>query len=280
MAAEEGRDVYFLCYEKPGDFCHRYLLANFLMENGIECRENPADRQAYAEGRVRLVDEPVRPSPSPSDGITYSVSEGGYAQRTRENAVAEDVDFTFAFAVDFGTAGERCTARAAGDSLIAVDLPMKKGGGLDLSASAVKKAVDTLAAALPDEFLGGEPFGVNVAGNGMTTLSEHGVTQDQCDVFLTKVFESLRKRGAVVSSVRSGGQTGVDEAGVCAASVLGIPVHVHAPKGWMMRGADGLDRSDEGAFRARFAAKDAARIRKEAGVGAARKQKSNIKNSI
>ena len=29
-ALAQGRDVALLCYEKPGDFCHRHLLADYL----------------------------------------------------------------------------------------------------------------------------------------------------------------------------------------------------------------------------------------------------------
>ncbi len=36
----DGRDVALLCYEKPGDFCHRHLLAKFLNEKrGLEITE-------------------------------------------------------------------------------------------------------------------------------------------------------------------------------------------------------------------------------------------------
>lgn len=28
-----------LCYEKSGDFCHRYLIADWLNKNGINCKE-------------------------------------------------------------------------------------------------------------------------------------------------------------------------------------------------------------------------------------------------
>lgn len=28
----QGRDIAFCCYEKPGDFCHRHLLAEWLKE--------------------------------------------------------------------------------------------------------------------------------------------------------------------------------------------------------------------------------------------------------
>ena len=36
----EGKDVALCCYEKPGDFCHRHILAKWLTEKtGIEITE-------------------------------------------------------------------------------------------------------------------------------------------------------------------------------------------------------------------------------------------------
>ena len=32
-------DIALICYEKPSDFCHRHLVAEWLNENGIECKE-------------------------------------------------------------------------------------------------------------------------------------------------------------------------------------------------------------------------------------------------
>lgn len=34
-----GKSVCLLCYEKPTDFCHRHLVANWFAENGFECKE-------------------------------------------------------------------------------------------------------------------------------------------------------------------------------------------------------------------------------------------------
>jgi hypothetical protein len=36
---ELGEDAVLLCYEKPGDFCHRHLVSQWLNENGIKCSE-------------------------------------------------------------------------------------------------------------------------------------------------------------------------------------------------------------------------------------------------
>ncbi len=38
-ALAESKDIALICYEKPGDFCHRHLVADWLMAYGIECRE-------------------------------------------------------------------------------------------------------------------------------------------------------------------------------------------------------------------------------------------------
>ena len=32
-------DICLICYEKSGDFCHRYLVADWFNKNGIDCEE-------------------------------------------------------------------------------------------------------------------------------------------------------------------------------------------------------------------------------------------------
>lgn len=39
VVADLPEGAYLLCYEKPGDFCHRHLVAEWLRENGYECEE-------------------------------------------------------------------------------------------------------------------------------------------------------------------------------------------------------------------------------------------------
>lgn len=279
-ARAEEKDVYLYCYCKPGSFCHRYLVSNFLNLNGIECRENPGDRSLYKEGHVELfedIDETPRRSDIVSRGadgildlvpgisvdnvaevmsteepdLSFSKSKGLYGQRTDENATADGVDFTLQFAVDFTTAGEVRTARAAGDSCIAVAIPLRDGR-LDLSAKGVERAVQQIENVMPEDYLRGEPFGVNLAGHGMSTLAKFG-TQEDFDVFIAAVALEMKRRGMVVSRWLSGGQTGIDEAVVSAARATGVPVRVHGPADWRFRGADGRDvKGDEAAFKARF----------------------------
>ena len=259
------RDVYFMCYEKPGDFCHRYLFSNFLNENGVACEENPADRMKYTAGRVVLFGEegyePFRQA-EPQHSIVFTESKGSYAQRTRENATAPEVDFTVAFAKDFNTAGEVCTAKAAGDSLIEIHVPYTKDGHIDLSPAGVRKGVNELLSELPDEFYKGkdvEPCGLNIAGNGIYTL---GVPQSEADEYVAKVLAVACDKGLKPVSFRSGGQSGIDEAGAVAGQVLGIPTTVHAPAGYAMRGSDNKDIRSEAAFKQRFDSKDYAGLKK------------------
>lgn len=41
-----GRDAALLCYEKPGDFCHRHILADWLREKtGVDIEEFGLDSQ-------------------------------------------------------------------------------------------------------------------------------------------------------------------------------------------------------------------------------------------
>lgn len=35
----ENEIIALVCYEKPSDFCHRHLVADWLNQNGYECNE-------------------------------------------------------------------------------------------------------------------------------------------------------------------------------------------------------------------------------------------------
>ena len=406
-AAAEGKDAYLLCYCSPGDFCHRYLVKDFLNANGIACEENPADRLLYqtenvidefkgenrflsnfwpckvvyegetypsvenayqaakcsepkereqfrtlsaggakqagksvslradwelvkddimydlvsqkfrdeklremllATGADKIIEgntwgdtywgvdlrtgkgdnrlgeilmkvrgEVAEMGAEVSEGvvssnekgvITYTESSGGYQQRTRENANADDIDFTLALAIDLETYGERATRKAAGDSYIGIELK-------DLSAKSVTAAVKEFLAQLPDEYLKGEPLALNIAGNGVYTLNAHGADQDDCDQFMARFFAAIESKGVKLEFVRSGGQTGFDEAGIAAAVAFGIPCECHAPKGWVFRDATGKDTYDRSAFQARFEKKDYGKLE------SVRKSKvRKLKNSI
>lgn len=39
MAMSAGQDIALICYERPGEFCHRHLVANWLNQNNIKVKE-------------------------------------------------------------------------------------------------------------------------------------------------------------------------------------------------------------------------------------------------
>lgn len=238
-------DVTFTHVHDSGRWGELFPEILMRVRNGF-LQERLGEKEGQSHDEVPSgVQETVAEKLGSGDGIVFTESSGGYQKRTYENANADDVDFTIAIAVDFSTYGEQATAKAAGDSFISAQID-------DLSAKSVKKAVDVISRQLPEEFLNGEPMGVNFAGNGIYTLSKRGITQDSLDEFMVKVVSGLQSKGVVIQSVRSGGQTGVDEASLSAAMALGIPCVCHAPKGWQIRDANGKDHSDEALFKKRF----------------------------
>lgn len=39
VGPHSGIDIALVCYEKPADFCHRHLVAEWLRDNGFVCKE-------------------------------------------------------------------------------------------------------------------------------------------------------------------------------------------------------------------------------------------------
>jgi hypothetical protein len=167
----------------------------------------------------------------------------GYAGRTRANASA---DITIAIASDFNSAGERLTHKAVIEQK-KVYAPLEYRG---------QKATDKAVAYLVEKLnsVGKPSISLNVAGNGIYTLKNLG-NQAAVDAYTLDLFERVIKHPdlkTTIASIRSGGQTGFDEAGIKAGRALGIPTTVLAPKGWRFRTVDGQDHEDEAAFKARF----------------------------
>jgi len=95
---------------------------------------------------------------------------------------------------------------------------------------------------------------LNIAGNGIYTMKGK-YTQQQVDDFtyelLKAVINSSNLKNKIIS-IRTGGQTGFDEAGAKAGIKLGIKTYVLAPKGWKFRNIAGQDISNEEQFKSRF----------------------------
>lgn len=113
------------------------------------------------------------------------------------------------------------------------------------------------AAAIEFEIVTEQEFkgiSLNIAGNGIYTMKGK-YTQQEVDNFtyslLKEVLNSPNLKSKI-TLIRTGGQTGFDEAGAKAGVKLKIPTLVLAPKGWKFRNALGVDIGDELEFKKRF----------------------------
>lgn len=166
-----------------------------------------------------------------------------YPPRTYENASA---DVTIAFAFDFNTPGEKLTQDA-------VKAQGKLYIGVNPSKHPLKMENIILDAGIIISQLDGNTPTFNIAGNGLYTTIRHGYQQRHCDTlvyaYLSSLFESLDKKPTLI---RSGGQSGFDEAGLKAAELLGIPALCLCPQGWKFRDENGTTICDEQLFKNRF----------------------------
>lgn len=182
--------------------------------------------------------------------IDFQESEdSNYGSRTFINASA---DVTLAFAIDFTSAGEKLTKQAVKDQR-KIYIPISK---LYYTGWA---AIEDLAfddvCKYKDDFTSKEII-INVAGNGIYTFKGTTLNQIDIDEYIFKylnAFERYLKHFKIkIILIRSGGQTGADEAGLKAAVKLNIPALCLAPKGWKFRNQFGQDISDERKFKERF----------------------------
>ena len=150
-------------------------------------------------------------------------ASSNYGPRTGENARGAAV--TAAFAIDFTTHGEILTKKMAGLRYIAV-----------VYGSDVSSAAAAVALKLQHQY----GHSLNVAGNGIYSLSHAGVTQLQANQWVYDVLKQVHKSNPL-ELIRSGGQTGVDTAGLVAGLALDIPVVGLYPSGYKRRNSKKQD---------------------------------------
>ena len=174
--------------------------------------------------------------------IFEECNKKGYAPRTAQNIL--ETHGTLAIAVDFDSAGEKLTHRLC---------------------EKYKKPYLAIRPTGPETILNVEKVGnwiiqnkiekLNIAGNGIYTFSKHNpaITQNACNVYMSMLLESiLNKFDITLDLIQSGGQTGIDEAGIMAGISLNIPCKIVAPNGWTFRDGNGRDLKDEILFKKRF----------------------------
>lgn len=165
---------------------------------------------------------------APARLLIVEHSSSSYSPRTYLNAKTADI--TVALAVDYSTAGEKLTHKAAGDKYVALPLT----GPTEDAVQAAR----LLFKALRDRGLK-EPT-INVAGNGIYTLDKQGWTQRSINLHLFIILAKVHRYWPI-KRVISGGQTGVDMAGIVAGSALCIDSTATLPKGFLQRGVDKVD---------------------------------------
>lgn len=148
-----------------------------------------------------------------------------YAPRTYHNATTADL--TLAIAVDFDTAGERLTKKAAEGKY----LPIWYHTTPLLASREIYKYCKGLGVNT-----------LNIAGNGIYTFSAQGIDQGDINKKLYEIL-SLVHQHYPIKKIISGGQTGMDMAAGVVAEVLGIPCTMTYPKGFKIRGFTGEDVS-------------------------------------
>lgn len=153
--------------------------------------------------------------------------DSGYGPRTEINA--KEADVTFAIAINFDSAGEKLT-KSMVKKYNKLYIPVSPYGDV------VYKA-EKIVALLNKTFEGKHYVSFNIAGNGIYTM-KGTMTQEQCDDFTYNLLFSIVNHVDLkvrVKTIRSGGQTGFDEAGLKAGIKLQIDTTAYYPKGYKIR---------------------------------------------
>jgi len=151
-----------------------------------------------------------------------------YSPRTWHNA---SQGITLALAVDFTTAGEKLTTKAAGEGrIVHCDAKNFATSWLPSARKLYKLLVDNDCRV------------VNVAGNGIYTFAKYGFTQVTVNDMIRQILHQVDTHWPL-EHVVSGGQTGADLAGLIASAKIGIPCTGTWPNGYKMRFEDGVDRN-------------------------------------
>jgi hypothetical protein len=158
----------------------------------------------------------------------------------------ERSQLTLIFARDISTAGEKCTLNYCNIcQKVAYVFIINENGRL---SSINKDVLDRALKYIQKNNI----TSINIAGNGIYTFNEYGITQERVNELVYNILHYLIENGCNIEKIRSGGQTGADEAGLVAGERLGLETTSLCPKGWRFRTANGEDIRDEKAYKARF----------------------------
>ena len=179
----------------------------------------------------------------------------GYPARTFANAAAADVTIDFAMSAK-GSGGASGLTKVAAERAgkVYVNVPVTTAGFNPVEAA--KSIVDAVKRASIKHASVLIPFSVNFAGHELGKMAIPQVEIDRLVDTTMRTVQMLLSTDSVgtIKSIRSGGQTGFDEAGIKAGVALGLPTEVLAPKDWNYRPTQRDIVGDEAGFKARFQA--------------------------
>lgn len=186
--------------------------------------------------------------------IRFIEDSGSYAHRTKANA--QWADITIAIAVDLNTSGEQLTRDSAGEKYLGLTIPKGLRIGEDRLVKIGIEHGFKAADWINENVINPDGVKINIAGNGIRTLAKNGITQATADyfmgIFVKALYDRLEAFDFPIIEVRSGGQTGIDEAGIKAAHLMNLKCSILAPKDFRMTPAQGEDIYDETKFKERF----------------------------
>ena len=195
------------------------------------------------------IHKPTADHPAPTRMIADPTDHGSpaknYAARTEQNA--KNTDATIYIGTNFDSPGYKATIKSVG---VSAKTGKKKIFNLDLKAFGSSKEASEILDGLVEFVAEHSKKGkikLNIAGNRMSTILKgapnklyQGTSKDPQKNFNNVIFETFKELKAdqrmskiEISQIRTGGQTGGDEAGNYAASRLGISNVAWMPHGYI-----------------------------------------------
>lgn len=171
-------------------------------------------------------------------------NEYNYASRTKKNIQLADA--TIDICIDPNTAGEKLTKKIA----LELKKPFlqiiinKQCSSQEWQRKEIFDFFDKISHI--------KNIKLNIAGNGIYTLSKYGITQEKADQFVYILIDKMLDTPIIIGEIRSGGQTGFDEAALKMAERYRIKAICLAPHGWRFRDVNNKDIQDKIAFISRF----------------------------
>ena len=202
----------------------------FKMQQALRIERDSALEEEFKRLAASSLQKPVE--------IAFSESSGNHIRAVRENA--READVTLLLLADLKGKGTSLLTEAAGGHTLSLVMSRNSDNMASLLARMMKD--------------GGYPskgIALHVTGDRIGRFTN--VTQESLNDTILNMFWSLQQDHKVtISSILTGGETGVEMASVVAGQCLGLPVSVRAAHGYSFRDTDGNIISGKGYFKSRY----------------------------